>query len=293
MPAGPVSRRSRRYLRFSVRGLIVVVLVIGAGLGWIVRQAHVQRDAVHVITKAHGRAHYDIDPSNGAFPGNRLSAWRRLIAQYIGIDYVFHVTYVDLDVTPQNNDAQRQQALTRLEDLTQLEQLNLSGKSVTDGDLARVASLKHLEVLMLQNSGISDAGLTHVRALTSLREIYITNAAIGDDGLNHFRGLTNLRHLTYRVTRLTDVGMERLKELGSLETLHLGPAHVSDAGVRHLMGLSNLRSLSLYGVGLTDAGLAHLKRLTNLSKLDIRATRVTDDGVKELQQALPNLKILR
>ena len=38
MGAGPASRHWRRYLRFSLRGLIVVVLVIGVGLGWIIRQ---------------------------------------------------------------------------------------------------------------------------------------------------------------------------------------------------------------------------------------------------------------
>jgi hypothetical protein len=39
MPAGPVSRPWRRFLRFSVRALIVLVLVVGAGLGWVVRSA--------------------------------------------------------------------------------------------------------------------------------------------------------------------------------------------------------------------------------------------------------------
>ena len=33
----PVPRSWRRHLRFSVRRLIVLVLVIGAGLGWVVR----------------------------------------------------------------------------------------------------------------------------------------------------------------------------------------------------------------------------------------------------------------
>ena len=37
-----------------MRGLIVFVIVIGAGLGWIVHQAHVQRDAVEAIKKAGG-----------------------------------------------------------------------------------------------------------------------------------------------------------------------------------------------------------------------------------------------
>ena len=33
MPSGPVSRPWRRFLRFSVRGLMTVVLVIGTGMG--------------------------------------------------------------------------------------------------------------------------------------------------------------------------------------------------------------------------------------------------------------------
>jgi hypothetical protein len=54
MPAGPAPHSWRRYLRFSVRGLIVFVVVVGAGLGWIVHQAHVQRDAVAAIQGAGG-----------------------------------------------------------------------------------------------------------------------------------------------------------------------------------------------------------------------------------------------
>ncbi len=51
MSSGPVSRPWQRFLRFSVRGLIVLVLVIGAGLGWIVRSAQVQREAVAAIER--------------------------------------------------------------------------------------------------------------------------------------------------------------------------------------------------------------------------------------------------
>jgi hypothetical protein len=39
--ARPVSHPWRRYVRFSVRGLIVLVLVVGFGLGWIVRIARI------------------------------------------------------------------------------------------------------------------------------------------------------------------------------------------------------------------------------------------------------------
>jgi hypothetical protein len=48
------THRWRKFLRFSVRGLIVLVLVIGAALGWFVRGARTQRDAVAAIERAGG-----------------------------------------------------------------------------------------------------------------------------------------------------------------------------------------------------------------------------------------------
>jgi hypothetical protein len=39
MADGDVSRPRRKYLRVSVRGLIILVLSLGAGLGWMVRSA--------------------------------------------------------------------------------------------------------------------------------------------------------------------------------------------------------------------------------------------------------------
>lgn len=44
----------QRLLRPSVRGLIVLVLVVGAGLGWLVRCAQIQREAVAAIQNAGG-----------------------------------------------------------------------------------------------------------------------------------------------------------------------------------------------------------------------------------------------
>ncbi len=49
-----VSRPWQRYLRLSVRSLIVVVVLIGATLGWIARSARLQREAVAAILKAGG-----------------------------------------------------------------------------------------------------------------------------------------------------------------------------------------------------------------------------------------------
>ena len=55
----PVSRPWRRFLRLSVRGMIGIVIVISAGLGWVVRSAHIQRDAVAAIASAGGTVKYE------------------------------------------------------------------------------------------------------------------------------------------------------------------------------------------------------------------------------------------
>src|SRR5271166_5949929 len=96
MPAGLALRPWRRLLRFSVRGLIVVVLVIGAGLGWLVRSAKTQQSAVTAIKNAKGRVTYDWEWRNGksVFAGKPWApAW---LVDRAGVDYFGHVTTVSI-----------------------------------------------------------------------------------------------------------------------------------------------------------------------------------------------------
>ena len=51
-----------RRVRISLRGLMVVVLVIGGGLGWVMQRARVQREAVAAIRRAGGSVLYDLAP---------------------------------------------------------------------------------------------------------------------------------------------------------------------------------------------------------------------------------------
>jgi hypothetical protein len=145
----PASRPWRRFLRFNARGLIVLVLVIGAVLGWIVRTAHIQRDAVAAIEKAGGLTFYNI-PRTPVVSWHEPSRWRTLVGGYIGIDYAGHVCHVNFpQITPTGNDADRQGAVARVGDLGQLETLDFAGMSVTDGDLASLDGLNRLQQLVL------------------------------------------------------------------------------------------------------------------------------------------------
>jgi hypothetical protein len=90
----PVSYAWRRRVRFSVRGLIVTVLLIGAWAGSIVRSARIQREAVAALQKEGNHVAYNWEWSNGgSVPRGRPWVPRRLV-DLLGVDYFGHVTSV-------------------------------------------------------------------------------------------------------------------------------------------------------------------------------------------------------
>jgi hypothetical protein len=206
MPAGPVSRPWRRFLRFSVRGMIVLVLVVGGGLGWLVRSARIQRDAVAAIEKVGGSVSYNWEWSNGkSIPGGKPWAPRWLV-DLIGVDYFGHVTIAWL--SPPLN--------------------------ATNATLAAVARLTRLERLVLIGTSADDAALAHLKGLGKLSSLNLGFTQVTDAGLAHLKGLSNLSILTLRGTNVTDAGLAHLKALGKLSSLNLSFTHVKDAGIAEL-----------------------------------------------------------
>jgi hypothetical protein len=119
-----------RWLRTSTRGLILLVFIIGASLGWLVRSARIQRDAVAAITNSGGGVAYDWQMRNGKYnPAGKPWAPKRL-TELIGIDYFCHVTDVSLVLRSTPTDAM----MAHVGRLAQLERLNVSARSLTDAD---------------------------------------------------------------------------------------------------------------------------------------------------------------
>jgi internalin A len=148
----PITRAWRRYLRFSVRGLIIVVLVIGGWLGWIVRGARIQREAVAAIEKADGFVTYDWEWRDGKrLPRGKPWAPQWLV-DLIGVDYFGHVT--DVWLGPRDTDRQ----LAKVAQLDRTERL-FCGSGVTDLGLAHLKGLKNLSVLLLNDTQVTEAGL--------------------------------------------------------------------------------------------------------------------------------------
>src|SRR5262245_4232675 len=107
----PASRSWRRFLRFSVRGMIVIVLVFGGGLGWfahVAREAQIQRDAMAAIKKVGGFAFYDWQFEGSEFRlkkgskiiSDEVPGWPKWLVDRLGVDAFGSVTQVSFRQLP-------------------------------------------------------------------------------------------------------------------------------------------------------------------------------------------------
>ena len=266
--ADHATHRWRKFLRFSVRGLIVVVLVIGAGLAWIVRQAHIQRDAVAAIENAGGSVSYNWEWTYGNIPWRAKPRHTKWLADLIGVDYVYHVTTVTLSSPRTASNV----AMSQIGRLTQLEQLSLHDTFLTDEGLAHLGRLTSLMGLALSNDQIPDTGLSRLKGLFRLRALSLHGTYISDARLAHLSGLVSLESLVLSNTEITDAGLVQLQRLASLTDLDLSGTHITAAGLVHLERLVKLSSLNLSGTRVTSAGVAQLSRLISLKRLILRSS---------------------
>jgi hypothetical protein len=230
MRAGPDSPSWRRFLRFSVRGLVVLVIVVGSGMGWIVHQAHIQRDAVAAITRADCLVMYNWEWSDGKSISGGKPRAPRWFLKLVGVDYFGHVTVVGC------------------------------GPSAGDVTLADIGRLTRLELLYANSPSLGDAGLAYLKGLTELTRLDLFGTRVTDAGLPYLTGLRKLSILGLGGTQVSDAGLARLKGLNNLTSLALSNTQVTDVGLVHLTGLTKLKQLNLAGTLVTDAGVNELER---------------------------------
>ncbi len=176
-------------------------------------------------------------------------------------------------------------------ELSQLKELYLARSQITDNGLQHVKELTNLRLLVLP-SATTDLGLAKLEQLPNLRELMLVDTQVTDSGLKHLSGISSLERLALP-QQTTDAGLAHLTELPNLETLDLSFTGVTDALLEQVARFRKLKDLKLFGTQITDSGLAHVYGLSKLKSLDISFTNVSDQGVSRLQQALPNLEVVR
>jgi Leucine Rich repeat len=296
-----IAKPKRRLFRFSLRTLLVFMTIASIAFGWLgfkMRQAGRQREAVKAIEETGGRVvydyHMDNPPDGFVFGGPFLigpernqsarpgPAWLR---DLLGDDFFINVAYVKVGTSDSIN-------LVHLRQFQRVQWIDVSYNSlVTDAGLVHMQGLPDLRVLYLGRSQVTDAGLIHIRETTRLEELRIGALPVTDAGMVHLRKMTRLRELELEYSKVTDAGLIHLATMPHLRRLMLNGTRVTDAGLTHLSVLHELELLTLDDTKITDAGLVHLQSLSHLSSLRLNRTLVTREGCEALQRALPNLQI--
>ena len=324
----PASRPWRRFLRFSVRGMIVLVMVVGGWLGWIVRSVRIEREAVAVVAKAGGEVHFDWEWKDGiALSGGKPRSPKWLVNVF-GAEYFGHVDHVSFAAIGRNAKDFREftAMLEKIRrDLSELgEHVNgepasfLESATPDEASLIRsvwplrsvwrpestgtatidsgqliplLKGLSKLSHLDLRGNDLSGESLAPFSDLTGLSILDLGDTVMTESQFSHMKGLKQLSELYLDSTIISDSDLAMLKALSRLTHLDLKKTQVGDAGLVQLRALRNLNALNLSQTRVTDAGLVHLKVLTNLEALDLGGTRISDAGLANLK-GLSNLRSL-
>jgi Leucine-rich repeat (LRR) protein len=215
-------RRFGRWLRFSLRTLLVLVTIFSVWLGVLSYRVQKMNLAIAAIRAAHGGISYEC--KYGVGNGNRSAQappgpdWLR---ELVGVGFFVDVYTVDfryIHVRPEqllplqsfpclqqlNLCETPQKDLSPLANLTTLTWLNLYLTSVDDDQVRHLANLAELTDLNLSRTPISDAGLVHLSKLHKLESLGLANTKISDKGLLHLCGLTRLKRLNLSGTQVTE-----------------------------------------------------------------------------------------
>ncbi len=163
-PTTPKPRR--RWLQFSLRTMLVLVLLLGVGFGWFAREvqkARAQREAAKAIEKLGGSVDWGL-PSAGMIR-TAVAGVGKLFGEDLSGDTTMVVLVGSLDT-----DA----GLALLQGLRQLRQLYVTGSQVSDAGLTHLRGLTQLGWLGLSSSQVTDAGLVHQWRQTNNRKEKLT-----------------------------------------------------------------------------------------------------------------------
>ncbi len=203
-----------RWLKFNMKTLMVVMLLVAFAFGWlgpVIQRRRDQQNAVKAIRNLGGFVEY-------AEPSALVHEFGWLCAAF-GDELLLDVKVV-----------------------------SLAGLPVSDADLVHLEGLMQLEELSLCETHVTDLGFVHLTGLTSLRRLYFGRTQVTGAGFVHLKGMTQLEFLIADDNPLTDASLTHLKGLPQLRKLSLVMTPLTDASVVYLKEMKQLDELNLFGV---------------------------------------------
>ena len=218
----------RRWLQFSLRTMLILMLVISVPLGWFtyrLNQARKQRAVIDAIHALGGSTEYDGESGSyteGSYPsmafgldslgfpdppGCPAPVWLR---RCLGDDFFVRIVGVRGDSDDVLERAARLPHLSSLS-VGPLHRNPYASYPVTDAGLEHLKESSQLRTVMLNQTRVTDAGLIHLSWLIQLQHLDLSGTQVTDAGLTHLRGLTQLQYLNLSGTQVTAARVAELK----------------------------------------------------------------------------------
>jgi len=284
---GTPQKRSRWWLRVSLRSLLLAMTLLAIGLGYVTHRARQQEWAAGVVERIGGKVTFDYQIGEMGFLPNARPPGPDWLVRRIGPH--FTATVISVDFMHDRGGFAAERDLVALRALPHLRSLSMgSNPALSDDGLKYISGLKKLEYLDLGNTGITDEGLKHLSGLEKLSFLNVVRCRIDGSGLRHLRHLP-LQGLNLNWTQLADANVENLGVMKRLESLHIKDTPITDQALFHIRELTNLWDLHVGNTSVSDAGLVHLQGLIKLKNLEVGNTNVTKEGLAELKTKLPLL----
>jgi hypothetical protein len=198
-----LNKPNRRWIRFSLRSLLLLVVVIAVPLAWRFNRVRSQRLVIAEIEKLDAEFMFDYEYR---FPKSQPPGpiW---LTRLFGDDFFADVAYVQLLDDRVTDETLRQ--IARLSNLNSLYMPN--SDRVTDQGLAFLGDMTTLETLTVAFPLATDDGLVHLQRLSNLADLNITTSNITDAGLVHLSQMPKLKSISFTNTpRVTEDGLRKL-----------------------------------------------------------------------------------
>lgn len=305
--ASPTKPR-RRWLRFSIRALLVLVTLICILLGWLGReiyQHHQRRAMFSRIEVSGGDVFADLDAFHY---GPTLTFSEQLLTWWYGSEvYLLQIDTVQLrdgnqdvllsdlaalhtvETLTLENVAITDETVRVLQQMKSLKDLNIISHTITPGELSRLAAIPTFHDLRLGLDAANNANLAVVKPLASLSSLVLIEGPLTDEGLRSLQGTPNLAAIQLIfLSKITPDGIQELATLSKLESLELNSLPNSNANWKAVGQITSLKSLRVVGTGIdpfqaSQKELSYLNTLTNLEVLDLPQVPFDDQTLKAVR----------
>lgn len=293
-------KKRRRWLSFSLRGMLVLITILCVFLGWIgPKWMEMKREeaAARKIQEAGGWVIYDYHKEHDSTTSDEQPVPHgHYVLRYLFGEHIFS-RVVEIFFRDEGSPNRVAAEFTKLK---QLNHLAFLGRDIlTDESIDHLIHVRNLATVRFFCASISPEQLKTLSQVETIEHLSLDGKTGTDFHLAQLPYFNNLKSLRLDSRFATDIGMQSIGNTESLEELELyGIPNVTDQGVSALTGLRHLKkveTLSEFGGSnrLTENCLPDFVKITSLENLYLSFDSSRVDFREDQYQNFASLKNLK